>query len=96
MEQDKGQEHEQEVYIDQGSCFADKETGILNKEGQNNLNKLYVNNGQFRDEIMSFVKNKIQLNLEAILDRRYKTKTLNTTGKNCLTECVTSKDNTKM
>ena len=38
----------------------------------------------------------MQLNLEAILGRRYKTNTLNTTGKNYLTECVTSKDNTKV
>ena len=31
---DWGQEHEWEEYIDQGSCFAYKETGILNKEGR--------------------------------------------------------------
>ena len=37
----------------------------------------------------------MQLNLEAILDKRYKTKTLNIIGKEYLTECVASKDITK-
>ena len=35
----------------------------------------------------------MELDLEVILDRRYKTNTLNT--KKYLTECVASKDNTK-
>ena len=30
---------------------------------------------------MNFVKNKTELDLEVILDRRYKTNTLNTSGK---------------
>ena len=33
---DQGQEHEWEEYIDQGSRFADKDTGILNKEAREN------------------------------------------------------------
>ena len=37
----------------------------------------------------------MQLGLEAILDRKYKTNTLNMMGKKYLTECVASKDNTK-
>ena len=31
---DWGKEHEWKEYIDQGICFAYKETGILNKEGR--------------------------------------------------------------
>ena len=107
---DGGQEHEQEEYIDQRSSlvnhecnsytdlrnsYTDEKVGILNKEGRENLNRLYVNNKEFRDEIISYVKNKMQLDLEAILDRRYKTNTLNIIGKKYLTECVASKDNTK-
>ena len=37
----------------------------------------------------------MQLDLEAILDRRCKTNTLNIIGKKHLAECVVSKDNTK-
>ena len=85
---DRGQEHEWEEYIDE-------KTGILNKEGQNNLNRLYVNNEEFRDEIINFVRNKMELDLEVTLDRRYKTNTLNMTGTKYLTECVASKNNTK-
>ena len=87
-DQDQGQGHVQEEYIDE-------ETGILNKEERNSLNRLYENNEEFRDEIINFVKNKMQLDLEAILDRRYKTNTLNMIGKKYLAECVVSKDNTK-
>ena len=58
-DQDQGQELEPEEYIDlrssytdRRSClvyhgqspFTDEETGILNKEGQNDLNRLYVSN----------------------------------------------------
>ena len=35
------------------------------------------------------------LDLEVILDRRYKTNTLNTTGREDLARCILSKDNTK-
>ena len=37
----------------------------------------------------------MELDLEVILDRRYKTNTPNMTGKKYLTECVASKNNTK-
>ena len=74
-------------YTDQRSCYTDlrssythKYTGILNKEGRENLNSLYVNNEEFRNEIINYVKNKMQLNLEAILDKRCKTNILNTLG----------------
>ena len=65
------------------------------KEGRRYLNRLYGNNEEFRDENVIFVRDKTELDLEVILDRRYKTNTLNTTGKKYLTECVASKDNTK-
>ena len=37
----------------------------------------------------------MQLDLDAILERRYTTNALNMIGKIYLTECVASKDNTK-
>ena len=86
--QDWDQELEREQNLLIQEEFIDEETGILNKEGQKNLNGLYVNNEKFRDEIINFVKNKMQLDLEAILDRRYKTNTLNLMGKKYLAECV--------
>ena len=102
MDRDRDQEHEQEHEHNERSCFTDPiqeyidvEVGILIKEGRRYLNRLYGNNEEFRDEIINFVKNKMQLDLEAILDRRYKTNTLNMFGKKYLRECVPSKDNTK-
>ena len=87
--------HQRSSYTYQGSCFADKYTGILNKEGRENLNSLYLNNEEFRNEIINYVKSKMQLNLEAILDQRCKTNILNTLGNKYLAECIKSKDNTK-
>ena len=106
--QDQDLEHERE-YIDQRSCYTDqrscytdlrsrythKYTGILNKEGRENLNSLFVNNEEFRNEIINYFKNKMQLNLEAIFDKRCKTNILNTLGNKYLAECIKSKDNTK-
>ena len=93
--QDWDQDHEREQNLPIQEELINEATGNLSKEGQNNLNRLYVNNEKFRDEIINFVKNKMQLDLEAILDRRYKTNTLNLMGKNYLAECIVSKDNIK-
>ena len=43
-----------------------------------------------------FIRNKKELDLEVILDRRYKTNMLNMTGKKYLADFITSKDNTKV
>ena len=83
-------------YTDQCNCdFVNEEMGILNRKGGKFLNKLYINNEEFREEIINFVKDKKELDLDLILDKRCKTKTLNTLGNKYLTECITSKDNTK-
>ena len=87
--------HQRSCYTDQRSSYTHKYTGILNKEGRENLNSLCVNNEEFRNEIINYVKNKMQLNLEAILDKRCKTNILNTLGNKYLAECIKSKDNTK-
>ena len=100
----------QEEYIDRGSSYTDQgssytgqcncdfvneEMGILNRKGGKFLNKLYINNEEFREEIINFVKVKKELDLDLILDKRCKTNTLNTLGNKYLAECITSKDNTK-
>ena len=102
QDQDQDLEHEREFTdgetwskTHQRSSYIHKYTGILNKEGRENLNSLYVNNEEFRNEIINYVKNKMQLNLEAILDKRCKTNKLNTLGNKYLAECIKSKDNTK-
>ena len=46
-------------------------------------------------KLKNFVRDKKELDLKEILDRRYKTNTLNTTGKEYLARCILSKDNTK-
>ena len=90
-------------YTDQGSSYTDQcnydfvneEIGILNRKGGRFLNKLYINNEEFREEIINFVKDKKELDLDLILDKRCKTNTLHTLGNKYLAECITSKDNTK-
>ena len=69
--------------------------GILNRMGGKFLTRLYGNNEEFREEIINFVRNKKELDLELILDRRCKTNTLHTLGNKYLAESITSKDNTK-
>ena len=75
--------------------FVNEEMGIFNRKGEKFLNKLYINNEVFREEIIIFVKVKKELDLDLILDKRCKTNTLNTLGNKYLAECITSKDNTK-
>ena len=88
--------HELCSYIDQCNCdLVNKEMGILNRKGGKFLNKLYINNEEFREEIINFVKDKKELDLDLILDKRCKTNTLNTLGNKYLAEIITSKDNTK-
>ena len=88
--------HEQSSYTDQCNCdFVNEEMGILNRKGGRFLSKLYINNEEFREEIINLVKAKKELDLDLILDKRCKTNTLNTLGNKYLAECITSKDNTK-
>ena len=91
-----GEEKQRNQFIEKiQEEYIDEETGILNKEGRRYLSRLYGKNEEFRDAIINFVRDKTELDLEVILDRRYKTNTVNTIGKKYLTECVASKDNTK-
>ena len=75
--------------------YINEEMGILNRKGGKFLTRLYGNNEEFREEIINFVRDKKELDLKLILDKRCKTNTLNTLGNNYLAECITSKDNTK-
>ena len=86
----------QEEYINKFNCdFVNEEIGIMNRKGGNFLNKLYINNEEFREEIINFVTDKKELDLDLVLDKRCKTNTLNTLGNKYLAECITTKDNTK-
>ena len=68
----------------------------MNRKGGRFLNKLYINKEEFREEIINFVKDKKELDLDLISDKTCKTNTLNTLGrKKYLAECITSKDNSK-
>ena len=68
---------------------------ILKTKGGKFLTRLYGNNEEFREKIIKSVRDKKELDLEVILDKRCKTNTLNTLGNKYLAECITSKDNTK-
>ena len=81
-----GEEEQRKQFIEKlRGEYINKGTGILNKEGRRYSNRLYENNEEFREEIISFVRDKTELDLEVILDRRYKTNTLNATRKKYLT-----------
>ena len=75
--------------------YINEEDGILNRKGGKYLSNVYENNEEFRDEIINFIRDKKELDLEVILDRRYNTNMLNVAGKKYLAEYITSKDNTK-
>ena len=75
--------------------YITEEIGILNRKGEKFLTRLYGNNEEFREEIINFIRDKKELDLGLILDKRCKTNTLNTLGNKYLAECMTSKDNTK-
>ena len=75
--------------------YIDEEMGTLNRWGQKYLNRLYVNKEEFREEIVNFIRDKTDFDLEVSLDRRYKTNTLNTLGKEYLANCILSEDNTE-
>ena len=75
--------------------YINEEMGILNRKGGKFLTRLCGNNEEFREEIINCVRDKKELDLELILDKRCKTNTLNTLGNKYLAECITSKDNTK-
>ena len=75
--------------------YINEVMGILNRKGGKLLTRLFGNNEEFREEIIKFVRDKKELDLELILDKRCKTNTLNTLGNRYLAECITSKDNTK-
>ena len=73
----------QEEYINQCSCdFVNEEMGILNRKGGKFLTRIYGSNEEFRAEIINFVRDKKELDLELNLDKRCKTNTLNTLGVN--------------
>ena len=75
--------------------YINDEDGTLNRKGGKFLTRLYGNNEEFGEEIINSVRDKKELDLELILDKRCKTNTLNTLGNKNLAECITSKDNTK-
>ena len=75
--------------------YINEEMGILNRKEGEFLTRRYGNNEEFREEIINFVRDKKELDLELILDKRCKTNTLNTLGKKYLAESITFKDNTK-
>ena len=56
--------HKQSSYTDQcNRDFVNEEMGILNRKGGKFLNKLNINNEEFREEIINFVKDKKELDL---------------------------------
>ena len=74
------------------SEYMSEETGTLNKKGLNDLNYLYKNNQKFRDEIINLIGDKAGLSNDKILDKRFKSNTLNRLGKEPLAKLVCSKE----
>ena len=61
-----------EELIDQGSCFVDKETKTLNRKLITVLIDLCKNNQKFKDEIIDFIRDKTELGVDQISDKRFK------------------------
>ena len=59
------------------------------------LSDIYKNNQKFEDEIINFTRDKTELAVDQILDKRFKYSTLNNLGRENLKECVQSKDYTR-
>ena len=82
LDNDSSQNTIQEEYINQCSCdFVNEEMGILSRKRGKFLSRIYGNNEEFREEIINFVRDKKELDLKLILDKRRKTNTLNMLGK---------------
>ena len=75
--------------------YINDEDGTLSRKRGKFLTRIYGNKEEFREEIINFVRDKKELDLGLILDKRCKTNTLNTLGNKYLAECIASKDNTK-
>ena len=69
--------------------------GVINRKGGKFLTRLYGNNEEFREELINFIRDNKEIDIELILDKRCKTDTLNTLGNEYLTACITSKDKAK-
>ena len=70
--------------------------GILNRRGREYLCELYKDKEEFRNEIVDFVKDKSELEIEVIIDNRCKTTNiLKSEEKKCFTRCILSKDYTE-
>ena len=54
-----GEEEQRKQFIEKKQEeYRDEEKGTLNRNGQKYLNKLYVKNEEFREEIINFVRDK--------------------------------------
>ena len=85
----------QEKYFDLGSCFVDEATKILNRKGITVLSDPYKNNQKFKDKIIDIIRDKTELDVDQILDKRFKYNTLNKLGREKLKDCVQSEDYTR-
>ena len=98
-EQSSLENHEQNLFTNLRNAIQEEyindEDGTLNRKGGKFLTRLYGNQEEFREEITNSVRDKKELDLELILDKRCKINTLNMLGNKNLAECITSKDNTK-
>ena len=98
-EQSSLENHEQSSFTDLRNAIQEEyindKYGTLYRKGGKFLTRLYGNNEELGEANLNFVREKIELDLELILDKRCKTNTPNTLGIKYLAGCNTSKDNTK-
>ena len=75
--------------------YIEEETESLNGKGGDDLNDLYENNRNFKDEFLNFLRDETGLGNEKILDKRYKYNTLNELGMEVLGIFAFSKDHSR-
>ena len=82
------------IQLDEYEC-TDEDTEALNKRGRDNLNNLYINIQNIKDEIINFISDETELSNEKIVDIRYKFNTLNKLGMEILAKFAFSKDHAR-
>ena len=76
-------------------CCGVYKKSVLMKRLKFVLCDIYKNNQKFEDGIIDFTRDKTELVVDQILDKKFNYSTLNNLGRENLNECVQSKDYTR-
>ena len=75
--------------------YIEEETKTFFRKGITVLSDLYKKNQKTKDETIDFIRDKTELGVDQILDKKPNYNTFNNLGRENLKECVQSKDYTR-